>query len=138
MQYLTGVHALNLRCELDTCGDWHRSALAWKNLTIRDTENSIFGDYGLEFNKKIPNHEELFTVANHIRALLDLIAEHDFPNAQGMKEDFICDDQYTVEIFNKIMILCDLPGYKEIDEFMQKEYRLEWINFKRGAAYEKH
>jgi len=23
MKYITGIHALNLPCSLDTCGDWH-------------------------------------------------------------------------------------------------------------------
>ena len=36
MKYISGINALNLPCSLDTCGDWHTSALQWgiKQLSI--------------------------------------------------------------------------------------------------------
>lgn len=37
MLYITGVHALNIECELDTTGDWHTSALSWDAIKMRDT-----------------------------------------------------------------------------------------------------
>jgi len=49
MQYITGIHALNIPCSLDTTGDWHSSWIQWKHPRIRDTEDSIFGEYGLVF-----------------------------------------------------------------------------------------
>ena len=88
MKYITGIHALNLPCSLPTFGDWHRYGIQWKNLTIRDTEKSIFGDYGIEEYSKVPEHPGTFKVANHIRALLDMLAEGQFGYAQGMRKDF--------------------------------------------------
>jgi len=58
MKYITGIHALNLSCELETCGDWHQSAIQWVHPTILESIGSIFGDYGIEHNKPIPEHKE--------------------------------------------------------------------------------
>jgi len=73
MRYITGIHALNLPCSLLTSGDWHQSGLRWEKITYRDTEDSIFGDWGIEQCSVVPKHEGTYAVANHIRALLDLL-----------------------------------------------------------------
>jgi hypothetical protein len=126
MKYLTGKHALNIGCELLTCGDWHRSGLRWVDLTIRDSEDSVYGDWGIELNKQIPGHDELFHVANHIRAILDLMAEGNFAVAQGMKEDYICNDDYTSLVFELVNLLRHSENWTAIDAFMLKEYGDEW------------
>ncbi|WP_273235640.1 hypothetical protein [Ileibacterium valens] len=51
MQYLTGIHALNLNCDLGTPGDWHQSGIRWdvvpgrirefKNLRKNTTSSGI-------------------------------------------------------------------------------------------------
>ncbi|MDR3120878.1 MAG: hypothetical protein LBU58_06050 [Clostridiales bacterium] len=131
MKYITGVHALNLPCSLLTCGDWHASALRWRNITFGETENSVFGSYGIEYEKKIPEHMEHYAAANHIRALLDLLELGNYPAAQGMNRDFICNDDYTEEIFNKVSLMKELPNWGEIDSFMGKEYYSKWLNYKK-------
>jgi len=137
MIYLSGVHALNIPCSLLTCGDWHQSALKWDKETIklrvRESNKSIFGDYGIESDKRIPEHEQRFNVANHIRALLDLLIDGNFPVAQGMKEDFICNEDYTGEVFSKVIMLTGVSNWNDIDRFMEREYRNKWVRFK-GAA----
>jgi len=134
MLYLSGVHALNLPCVLETCGDWHQSALQWGRLELLDSRNSTFGDYGIETDKPIPEHTELFNTANHIRALLDLIEQGNFAVAQGMRDDFICNAIYTDEIFNKVSLLRDKDNWNEIDRFMGKEYLMQWLAFKKGIC----
>ena len=134
MQYLTGKHALNLNCDLITCGDWHQSALRWVDLTIRESSDSIFGEWGIEFDKKIPEHTELFSTANHIRALLDLIAEGNFAVAQGMRDDFICNDAYTPLVFKKVSMLKGMPHWDKIDAFMSREYKMQWVNYKKETG----
>lgn len=129
MDYITGIHALNLNCDLDTCGDWHQSALKWQNLTIKNSADSIYGNYGISSNITIPEHTEKYNVANHIRALLDLIDEGNFSVASGMRDDFICNGKYTKEIFEKVSELKDSYNWTEIKKFMAKEYMREWINF---------
>lgn len=123
MLYLTNLHALNLPCLLDTCGDWHTSALDWNKLHLKNSEDSIFGDYGIELNKAIPEHKERYNVANHIRAILDLLAEKKFSLISNFKDDFICNDSYTQEIFEKVYEL--LPN-NDIEAFMRKTYGRRW------------
>lgn len=132
MQYISGIHALNIPCSLLTCGDWHCSALKWQNITFMDTEKTFFKDYGIELQKRIPQHTESYAVANHIRALLDLLEIGNFSTAQGMNKDFICNDDYNDEIFEKVASMKMLPNWSEIDRFMTREYYQKWVNFKKG------
>ncbi len=137
MEYITGVHALNLNCALDTCGDWHQSAIQWERPTTRLTEDSVFGEYGIETGVHIPEHgQKTYAAANHIRALLDLLVEGKFTLAQGMRDDFICNDAYNEEIFRKVLLLRDKENWKKIDDFMCREYRMAWIRFKRKVSEE--
>jgi len=131
MKYVSLIHALNIPCSLETCGDWHISSIQWEKPNILDTENSIFGEYGIEKNKIIPEHKEKFAIANHIRALLDLLYIGNFTVAQGMNKDFICNSKYDMEIFNKVIIMRNLPHWEKIDKFMIKEYLGKWVEFKK-------
>ncbi|MDR1620561.1 MAG: hypothetical protein LBS18_07870 [Clostridiales bacterium] len=97
-----------------------------------DTEKAFFKDYGIELDKTIPEHSETYAVANHIRALLDLLELGNFSVAQGMNRDFICNDNYTSEIFNKVSMMRNLPNWQDIDCFMIKEYYMKWVDFKKG------
>jgi hypothetical protein len=132
MRYITGIHALNLNCSLETCGDWHQSALAWKNVTFGESVNSVFGDWGIEQDRDVPFVDESrkFNVANHIRALLDLIDRGDFSNAGGMNRDFICNDKYDTVIFDKVALLRDNSNWALINNFMSKEYRMKWLKYR--------
>ena len=129
MKYISGIFALNINCDLDTCGDWHQSALKLDSFTLLESENSIWGDYGIEKNKTIPGHSVKYNVANHIRALLDLIQQHNFGLAGGMREDFICNDKYNKEIFEKVYMLRNSNRWNDISRFMGKEYCLRCIDF---------
>ena len=130
MKYLSGIHALNLPCNLMTCGDWHSSGIQWRNLTLLDSDRSILGDYGIEYNKFVPEHVETFNVANHIRALLDLLIQGKYTVAQGMNKDFICNETYDDEIFNLVSVLKTHVNWKNIDRFMGKEYCSKWLDYK--------
>lgn len=130
MRYITGIHALNLPCSLETCGDWHTSALRWKDITIRESDNSIFKDYGIEECSTVPENPGTFYIANTLRALLDLLTEGNYGEAQGANNDFICNDKYTEEFFNQVYKLRKQNNWKEIDRFMQKEYLFEWDRYK--------
>lgn len=132
MLYITGIHALNLECDLKTCGDWHTSAIQWENPTIMESDGSIYGDYGIEKNRTIPEHNEKYNVANHIRALLDLIQSGNFSLAQGMKNDYICCDEYNDEIFSQVYKLNKDDKWEKINDFMEKEYKRSWRIWKTG------
>lgn len=142
MRYITGIHALNLPCQLNTCGDWHQSALKWKDVTVKESESTMFGDYGIEAGHKIPEHNGEYFVANHIRALLDLVVEDEnFAVAQGMRENFVCNEEYTPEIFAKLWGLrgegIDAEKWERIDEFMLSEYKLAWWEFTEAQGYQR-
>jgi len=83
----------------------------------------------IEYNKRIPNHEELFSVANHICALVDLVDEGNFAVAQGMKEEYICNDIYTPTVFNPIILLRSSDNWSAIYNFMLKEFGDEWAGW---------
>lgn len=81
---------------------------------------------------------EKYAVANYIRALLDLLIQGNFAVAQGMREDFIYNEVYTLEIFNKVIeIMNKLPikSARQIDKFMGKEYMLDYVNFKHNINW---
>lgn len=132
MKYITGQHALNIPCSLLTCGDWHQAALQWNVPFIKDSNDSIFKDYGIETNVSIPEHNEKYNVANHIRALLDLLELDKLSLAQGMNKDYICNDSYNDEIFEHVLLLSNFPNWPEIDKFMGKEYYSQWLEYKKG------
>lgn len=133
MIYLTGVQALNIPCSLDTTGDWHTYGIQWTKLNLKDSNKSIFKDFGIENNKKIPFHVERYNVANHIRAVLDLICDGDFSNAQGLNNDYICNDLYDSIIFSKDLMLRFQSNWKLISKFMEREYKMKWLRFIQGA-----
>lgn len=130
MQYITGIHALNIPCVLATSGDWHQSALQWQHPNLAESAGSLFGDYGIERGRHIPEHPGTYNVANHIRALLDLIAQGKFTIAQGMNRDFIGNDRYTDEVFEKVAMLRTAKNWPDIDRFMGREYYAKWLDFK--------
>lgn len=130
MKYLSGIHALNLSCSLDTCGDWHQSSLNWNRLDWRDSYGSLWGDYGIENNSHVPENPGTYKVANHIRALLDLLHDGNTAVVQGMRDQYICNDEYTEEIFGKVTYMKDMPIWPLIDDFMGKEYYSKWLRYK--------
>lgn len=130
MKYISGMYALNLKCSLDTCGDWHQSGMDWKALKFRETEGSLFGEYGIEPCSYVPEHDGSYMTADTLRGLLDILEENRLTNAQGMKEDFICNGIYTQEFFEKVLMLQHLEHWNDIDRLMKREYMQEWLDFK--------
>ena len=78
----------------------------------------------------------VFYVADTLRALLDLLIEGRFSVAQGAKDDFICNDSYNKEFFEKVYQLKSLSHWNKIDKFMEKEYELEWLDYRRARDKE--
>lgn len=138
MRYISGVHALNLPCKLHTTGDWHTSAIQWDHPHVRDTKTSFFGEWGIEDSHPIPCHDGTYSVANHLRACLDMLEEGDFSNLQGMYHDYIGTDEYIPLFFKKVLCMKKLSNWSEIDKFMEHEFLMKWINFKEGEEYHEH
>lgn len=131
MEYITGIPALNVLCSLETPGDWHAPSVDWPSIQLYDSDMMFFKNYGIERNKTIPENTKKFNVANHIRAILDLLELDNFAYLKGMRNNFIETDKYDDEIFNKVYSMKVLPHWKRIDDFMEKEYMLKWIFYKQ-------
>lgn len=129
MWYISGIHALNIEDSLETCGDWHTSALQWERIDLLDSDKTIFKDWGIETDKSIPEHEELYNVANTLRAILDLMVKGSTGYLKGFRDDFICTDIYNQEFFEKVVVLRDLPHWNDINNLMKREFMFEWDNF---------
>lgn len=128
MLYITGMHALNLPCSLNTTGGWHTACFDWGNLTVGDTTGHLLGDWGIE--TCVISDDETVLIANTLRACVDMLISGDFLNAAGMRDDYICTDEYDDELFVHIDMLRDLPQWQQIDRFMRKEYELKWLHHK--------
>lgn len=134
VQYITGIFALNIRTMPDVCGDWHRGALDWNKVCLQESGQSVWGNYGIAKDHFVPELGRKCNVANTVRALLDLIAAKQFHYAQGMQSDFVCNDDYTTEIFDKVLMLKNRPDWSEIDSFMQSEYKMKWVRYAGSEA----
>lgn len=132
VKYLTGVQALNIPCLLNTNGDWHQSGIHWETLKMAESQGSFFDQYGIEGPKKVPMHKSKIYVANHIRALLDMLYDQDFSNAQGMRKDYIGNDSYNNIVFDQVYKMRNLSYWYLIDRFMESEYKLYWLAFKES------
>ena len=133
MKYLTGVHALNIEDSTECCGDWHTSALNWRNIRVVDSDKTMFKDWGIEINKSIPEHTETYNVANTLRAVLDLMVEGQTRYLKGFRNDFICTDVYNREFFEKVSLLRSLDNWEDIDALMKHEFMWEWDKYIEGA-----
>lgn len=131
MKYISGLHALNLPCSLDTTGDWHSGSMNWGKITVLESCDSPWGEYGIEKERHIPYADGIWAIANHVRACLDMIYVGDFPNARGMKNDYIGNEKYDGEIFDKIICLKDNCLWPLVDKFMEKEYLMKWVRYRR-------
>ncbi len=131
MKYITGLHALNLPCKLETTGDWHCSSLDWENVTYEESQNSVFGDYGIEKNSHVfcLDTTKLYNKANHIRAVLDCLAKGLFNGVQGFRNDFFCVEINTEDFFQKVLLLQNNPKWQDIVKAMCREYKMLWVNF---------
>lgn len=107
--YITGIHALNLPCELETTGDWHTSSLDWKNVPLRESDNSPIKEWGIEGGIVLPDKRE-YNHANHLRAILDIMetgTEYELKWLGGFRDGFICTDRYNELFFTKVYCLKD-------------------------------
>lgn len=136
MQYISGMHALNIPSNINTTGDWHRECYDWRpehlDAQLRNSDDPVFKDYRIIKNKDLNfiDGDPIYNVADHIRACLDLIEEGSYGLARGMRNDYICTDEYDEEIFKEVLKLKDSDRWNEIDDFMSNEYKLKWIKWR--------
>ncbi len=128
MQYITGLHALHCPCSLQTPGKPYHG-VDWTYPATADTDNTFFKDYGIEVNESVPAHGPSTLIANHLRACLDLLSEGKTQPLVGLKREIIANNQYTAELFDKVITLKEMPIWNEVSWFMGCEYGLQWLDF---------
>ena len=135
MLYLSGPLSFCVPCELDTPGEWRVSPAMWKdenvNKSIRNSEDSPFKDYGINQNVYIQWRPLcLYNVANHVRVYLDMLYEQRFEELEGMFFEYIDSGKYRKDIFDQVFYRCKhLAEFKEINEFMTKEFGNAWLSY---------
>lgn len=132
MEYLTDVYGLNIPdFELDTTGDWHASCLDWSKAVFKESDESLLRDWGIRQVRveAYPFLGEKIAVANHLRALADIIIDGRFTLLRGMRRDFLGTDKYNLEFFTAINSLKNSDNWENINSFMRKEFGLEWVNY---------
>ena len=137
MLYVSGRHALNIQNSLNTCGDWHTSAMNWKKLRMLDSEDSMYGEWGIETGKTVPDNEGVFNVANDIRAVLDFMEQDRSIGLKGFYNDYFCTDEYDEVFFEKVYVLREKNHWFDIDNLMVNEFLWKWDVFliKKGESY---
>lgn len=130
--YITGKHALNLKCSLNTAGDWHFSSLSWDENKIQkqDLKNSFYKEWGIENGSKGLH-------ANHLRAILDLMLNKEFGFLIGFRNDFICTDEYDQIFFDQVSKLRKLQIWEDVDRLMYKEFKKKWFLYKMEVFNER-
>lgn len=134
MKYITGYHALNLPCSLGTTGDWHRFCYDWENPRTKDSDKSIFGEYGIETNRDLSfvGLGKNCKVANHIRACLDIIEDGYLGGIKFFTSDFLDDDPKIVDkMLQQCLLFKSTDKWDDVNSFLNKEKYREWNNVKK-------
>lgn len=138
MEYLTGVLALQIPCELDSVGTWNFTKKDFhddKLFIVRESDDSKLKGYGIEEHKIIPykTDEEdgkLYSVANHVRAYLDLLCDRQFDTLKDLFYSSIKSKKCRAEIFRRVYDMykdgtMSVPEY----QFMEKEFGNAWFSY---------
>lgn len=128
MRYVTGMHALNLGDRSFTPGDWHFSAMDWAHPMWLDTDTSPFGMFDIAMHE-VPGLG-MAPLAGHVRACLDLVEQGLFGSAQGMREHFLDNPLTDGPVMSHVMLLYGRPDWPDIDRFMGREYRCDWLDYR--------
>lgn len=126
---MTGIYGLNVpNFDLDTTGDWHASSLDWSKAEFKESDSSPLGLWGISQRivKPYPFCGKQMLVANHLRSLVDIIADGYFTLAGGMRRDYLGTDKYNQELFTALDLLQTDDNWEDINSFMCKEFGNEW------------
>ncbi len=133
MKYISGIFALNIPCSLGTTGDWHSSSLPWDKLTLHESEDSVLKEKGIERSVYVKEFGGKYNVANHIRAIADLLDHGDYVTAEGMRADYLDDDRrFDRTLFEYVYALKETKSDRDwwrISLCVEQEYMLKWLNF---------
>lgn len=134
MYYITGYLAFGIPCELPTPGKWNITKSEYLDDALFksvNSEESPFGDWGIEKNKIVPHREfTLFNVANHVRAYVDMLYAGEFDKLRDLFFECINNAKAREDIFMLVYgKLRKLACYREVNEFMCEEFGNAWLSY---------
>ena len=133
MKYISGIFALNIPCPLGTTGDWHRSSLTWNKLRLHESDDSVMKEKGIEKDVYVRELGGRYNVANHIRAIADLLDDGDYVTAEGMRNDYLDDDRrFDSTLFEYVYALKETKSecdWWRISLRGEQDYMLKWLKF---------
>lgn len=136
MQYLTGLLAFGIPCDLDTNGMWGFRSSDYSNdehfaTFLRDSDNSPFKEVGIVNNVYIDQRPLCtYRVANHVRAYLDMLYEGKFDELKGLYQVAIGRPKYRQDIFMQVYgKLRHLACFDEVSNFLCDEFGTGWVSY---------
>lgn len=132
MKYITGFHALSLKCAtgITVTGDF---AADWSKPLYGESEVSIFGDWGIEKNTQNKCLKPDTYHANHLRAIVDLMCNE--KNIYYLDYIFYSitnevSNENKEQLFEHVKMLSGLPWWDEINKLMLNRFKFEWFTSK--------
>lgn len=134
MKYVSGIVAFEVPCNRNSVGTWGIPKRYYVDDTLfvlKDSENSPFGDYGIEKDKLVKHREyTVFNVADHVRAYLDMLYECKFDELKGLYYECVKDLKCRSDIFTYTFYkLRNLDIFPQVNEFMYEEFGNAWHSY---------
>lgn len=127
MLYVSGLHALSV---LDVINVARYPSIDWDTLDIRNSSDSVFGNYGIDSHKVEIENKGKFHIANKVRVLLDYIESRvDLSNLIDAKKDLGLTEDNILELFDKVFLLRFKYNWFSIEDYMKKEFMWEWNKY---------
>ena len=132
MIYLTGKQAFYVTCEEDSVGEWMMSKELFAELELKESSETLMGDALIEKDKIIPYHadDDLYNVATHTRAYLDMLFDERYDELKGVFMDSIQSKKCRAEIFKYAYHYgIGLERFQQIHIFMTSEFGNAWHSY---------
>lgn len=137
MKYITGWHALAIENQ-----EYERKLnidhiKQYGIIEMQESNKSLLGDYGIDLSKipyiieEKPIKNELYYLANPVRATLDMMLHNRYVEIMGISSIYP-GRNFREALFNKVKEIWDKVSdteRQEINKFLLIEYKIMWINF---------
>ena len=134
MRYVTGRCAFGVIDDTPSVGIWNirKSDFLGEGFIERDSEDSIFGDWGIQKNVLIPYREFCtFNVANHVRAYCDMLEMGMMTDMKGLFAEAIDNAKCRLDIFTLVYgKMRNTELFEFVNIFFLEEFGSDWTSYK--------
>ncbi len=131
MQYLTHYQTFTATAKEDLPYNF-LSELDWNEPSFKNSEKSIFKDYGIERDILVAKlgFERTYNKANSLRTLLDILEDGIAPLSRfrSLTETICKESTLQAEFFDKVLLLSESPRWNEIAKEMVEVFSVKWIS----------